>query len=124
MKVANQSQQQNTSADQSHMRARRNIYYTLSYTLVLHVITWSGNQIEFLMYGFGFALDTTALWFTIPLLAIYVSSFINPIIYAIKYERFREAVKTTFPCLKTFAVREQNVTTITMAMTTSAPHVY
>ena len=95
------------------MRARRNIYYTLSYTVTLHVLMWSGNQIQFLMTGFGFVINTSALWFTIPLLAIYVSSFINPIIYVLKYERFRDAVKTVFPCFKAL-ISNRRIVTMTM----------
>ena len=91
-----------------HTRARRNIYYTLGYTLSVHVITWSGNQIQFLLTGFGFAVNSTDWSYTIPLLAIYISNFVNPIIYVIKYERFREAVITLCPILKPFATRHFN----------------
>jgi hypothetical protein len=76
-----------------HARARRNIYYTLSYSLVSHVLAWSINQIQFLVRGFGVVIDVNSLFFVIGILTIYAGCLVNPIIYIIKYERFRNAVR-------------------------------
>lgn len=82
------------------VKARRNIYYTLSYTVLLHLVTWSGNQFAFVLYGFGYAINSATLAYQLPLLAIYTSSLINPIIYTIKYEQFRKAAISAFPGLR------------------------
>lgn len=103
-----QSGEAATAANQAQMRATRNIYYTLSYTLCLHFITWSDNQFEFLLYGYGYAIIFSSLAFQLPLLAIYMSSFINPIIYTMKYEQFRKAILSAFPCVRRFDAEAQS----------------
>jgi hypothetical protein len=82
-----------------HTKAKRNIYYTLGFTMAVHVITWSGNTFQFLLRAYGVYIDSNSLYFVLPVLAIYGSSLINPIIYTIKYERFRRAIRTECVCL-------------------------
>lgn len=89
-----------SAASSINVQARRNIYYALSYMLLLPRVTWSGNQYEFVLCGFGYAINSVTLTYQLPLLAIYTSSFINPIIYVIKYERFCKAVVLAFPGLR------------------------
>jgi hypothetical protein len=87
-----------------HTKAKRNIYYTLGFTMAVHVITWSGNTFEFLLRAYGVYIDSNSLYFILPVLAIYGSSLINPIIYTIKYERFRRAIRTECVCLSRLAL--------------------
>ena len=94
--------QQTTGVKISLSKARRNIYRTLFIIIVIHMVAWSGNQVQFLLFGFGFPFDTTSLITQLPLLAVYLSTFINPIIYIIKYEKFRRAVLASLPlCFST-----------------------
>ena len=80
----------------SFAKARNNVAITLFYSLILHFLASGGNQILVLLYGFGYSYDTTALLPQLFALALYFNSCINPIIYVIKYERFRLTVKTLF----------------------------
>ena len=74
-------------------RARNNVAITLLYTLVIHFLTTTGNQVLVLLYACGYSYDTTAILPQLFALATYVSSCINPFVYVVKYERFRQAVK-------------------------------
>lgn len=72
--------------------ARRNVALTVFYTIILHIITWTGSQVQLLFSTFGYALDSNSPLAQVLQLLIYCNSCVNPIIYVIKYERFREGV--------------------------------
>lgn len=76
-------------------RAQKNVILTVLYTVILHVLTWTGNQVFFLMAACGSPLNMTSVSQVLQL-AVYTSSCVNPFIYIIKYERFRDAAKLTY----------------------------
>ena len=76
-------------------KARSNVAITLLYTLIFHFVTTTGNQILVLLYAFGYFYDTTSMMPQLFVLAMYISSCINPFVYTAKYELFRRAVRNT-----------------------------
>ena len=84
------NRQLNSSND--YARARNNVAITLFYTLIIHICTSAGTQTLVLLTAFGYIYDSTSVLVQILQLALYSNSCINPFIYLIKYERFREAV--------------------------------
>lgn len=87
-----------TSQKQYYLKASHNVAITVFYTLIIHVLSWTGNQVQVLMTAFGYTLDVTTNLYQILLLAIYTNSCVNPIVYAIKYTQFRRAIKRLIPC--------------------------
>ena len=79
-----------------YTNARVNVAITLLYTLVIHVIAWSGSQVQNVMSSFGYQLDASSICYQLLRLATYISGCINPFIYLLKYDRFRDAVKHMF----------------------------
>lgn len=63
--------------------------------IVIHITFWSVAQSLYVAYSFGYPLDFTSALYSAPVAMIYVSSCANPIIYVLKYERFRKAVRET-----------------------------
>lgn len=79
-------------SDRKFSRASHNVAITVLYTLIIHVIAWSGNQVQVLMTSFGFVVDTSSSLYQILLLATYCTSCVNPVVYVIKYKEFRRAI--------------------------------
>ena len=98
-----------SSENNVYTRARRNIFKTLYHVIIVHVISWSINQILFLAYMFGYPLNFTSLLYQISVAMIYMSTCANPIVYLLKYEKFRKAVKTSF-----LKVKQRSVTLFTV----------
>lgn len=85
-----------TKVGHSYARARRNIFKTLIIMISIHVISWSMSQVIFLAFTFGYPINFLSLFTTIAVAIIYVSTCTHPIVYALKYERFRRAFRQTF----------------------------
>ena len=83
-------------------RVRRNIFVTLTYAIIIHVLSWSVNQALYLAYLFGFNPYFSSALYSVPVALVYLSTCCNPIIYLLKYERFRAAVMEAFPCMISF----------------------
>ena len=77
-------------------RFRRNIFKTLIYAITIHVLSWTVNQLLYLSYLLGYALNFTSVLYNVAVALVYVSTCSNPIIYLLKYERFRAAAKEAF----------------------------
>ena len=80
------------------MRVRRNVFKTLMYVIIIHVLSWSVNQALYLAYLFGYNLYFSSALHSVPLVLVFLSTCSNPIIYLLKYERFRTAVTEAFSC--------------------------
>ncbi len=89
---ASGSQQKSGSRGAYLHRARKNVVITLLLTAITHIIMWTPNQTQLMMSAYGTPLDMTGVGFQLGLLAVYSNSCINPVIYMVKYERFRHAV--------------------------------
>ena len=88
----------NGAVVRSFSKARSNVAITLFCTVVIHVLAWSGNQIQVLMSTAGYQVDTSGALFQLLQLAVYASSCVNPIIYSIKYKEFRLALSRMLLC--------------------------
>lgn len=87
MKQPHQSQRQ-------YSRASHNVAITVLYTVVIHVVAWTGNQVQVLLTIFGYVNTSTSLLNQILLLVSYLTTSINPIIYVMKYKEFRQALSS------------------------------
>ncbi len=81
-----------TANHKQYSRASQNVAITVFYTIVFHVLAWTGNQVQILVIIFGYPIDPSSLLYQILLLATYCTSCINPFIYVIKYKKFRHVV--------------------------------
>lgn len=77
----------------AYVRAQRNVILTVFYAIALHVFTWTGYQVFLMMAALDTPLSTTSPLSQLLQLGVYTNSCVNPIVYVVKYERFREAAK-------------------------------
>jgi Na+/H+ antiporter NhaC len=87
--VSNQHQSQ-----RQYSRASHNVAITVLYTVVIHVVAWTGNQVQVLLTIFGYVNTSTSLLNQILLLVSYLTTSINPVIYVMKYKEFRQALSS------------------------------
>ena len=85
-----------TTSSNTFTRVRRNIFKTLIYAIIIHVLSWVLNQFLYLAYLLGYPLNFASVLYNVAVALIYVSTCSNPIIYLLKYERFRKAAKEAF----------------------------
>lgn len=78
----------------SFVKAQKNVAMTLLYTIILHIITWLGNQVFVFMWAYGAALSTTSALGQI--LQLNVTGCVSPFVYMVKYEKFRAAAKQAY----------------------------
>ena len=83
-----------------YQKARKNVAITFFYTVIIHIITSAGSQALKLLTASDYPSDAIPVINQILPLALCANSCINPFIYLIKYERFREAVKRNTRCCK------------------------
>lgn len=74
-------------------KAQYNITKTLIMVSVAFVICWLPNQIYYLLYNLGYSLSDTSLMYQATVFLCMGNSCINPIIYAVKYEEFKNGLK-------------------------------
>jgi hypothetical protein len=77
----------------AYVRAQRNVILTVFYAIVLHAFTWTGYQVFLMMAALDTPLSTTSPLSQVLQLGVYTNSCVNPIVYVVKYERFRKAAK-------------------------------
>ncbi|XP_022080942.1 beta-2 adrenergic receptor-like [Acanthaster planci] len=77
------------NAEQSLLRARRNIFKTLLLVLITFLVCWTPNQLFILMVNLGCSMDSTGTIYIISVSLVAINSCANPFIYAFKYRRFR-----------------------------------
>jgi hypothetical protein len=75
-----------------YSHASHNVAITVLYTVVIHVVAWIGNQVQFLLTVFGYVNIPSSPLNQILLLATYLTSSVNPVIYVMKYKEFRRAL--------------------------------
>ncbi|XP_022080944.1 allatostatin-A receptor-like [Acanthaster planci] len=77
------------NAEQSLLRARRNVFRTLLLVFITFLVCWTPMQIIFFVTSVGLRLyHTTAIYIT-SLSLVGISSCTNPFIYAFKYKQFQ-----------------------------------
>ena len=94
-KRTDQSTTSGTNA-KSFLAVRRNVFKILACAVSIHVISWIVNQCLIFAYAFGYALDFTSILYNVALAAVYLSTCANPVIYVLKYQRFRVAMRQAF----------------------------
>ncbi len=77
-------------------RGRRNTIKTLALVALCFVLCWSWNQIYFLMMNLGFPEDYESNFYHFTVIAVFLNSCVNPIIYSLKYEPFKKAARGLF----------------------------
>lgn len=82
---------------ESLLRARRNTFKALLIVFVTFVLCWSLNQVLFFLHNMDWrklSFDTTTYIISVALVSM--NSCINPFIYAIKYKKFKQAMRRLF----------------------------
>ena len=75
---------------------RRNVTITLLSVFVMYVICWMPNHLTFLQFGLGGPLNLSGAWYYITLVLAYLNMSINPFIYALKYNMFKQGFRRLF----------------------------
>ncbi|XP_038050833.1 galanin receptor type 2-like [Patiria miniata] len=81
---------------ESLMRARRNTFKTLLIVCVAFTVCWTPNEVAFLLFNLGVAVDLTSPLFFVTVAMVSTNSCLNPVIYAMKYKQFRKAMTKFF----------------------------
>ncbi|XP_070572208.1 trace amine-associated receptor 1-like isoform X2 [Ptychodera flava] len=89
-------------------RAKRNVVKTLVIIFVTYVICWSPNQIEYFRFNMGASVDLTSVWFKITVIMAFCNVCVNPVIYSLKYQEFRDGLKKLF-CKSSQQVQHLNI---------------
>lgn len=77
---------------------RRNVTITLFIMFLVYVICWTPNQLTFLQFNLGGALDFNGAWYHITVFMAFLNTCVNPIIYALKHKQFQKGMKEIFHC--------------------------
>ncbi|XP_022080943.1 allatostatin-A receptor-like [Acanthaster planci] len=77
------------NAEQSLLRARRNVFRTLLLVFITFLVCWTPIQVVFIMFNIFSILDYTGATYVISLSLVGINSCANPFIYAFKYKQFR-----------------------------------
>ncbi len=77
-------------------RGRRNTIKTLAIVATCFVVCWSWNQILFFINHLGYQADFTSNFYHFTVIAVFLNSVINPVVYAFKYEPFQQAARNIF----------------------------
>ena len=77
-------------------RGRRNTIRTLTIVAACFVACWSWNQILFLLNHLGHQADFTSNFYHFTVIAVFLNSVVNPVVYAFKYQPFQRAAKSLF----------------------------
>ncbi|XP_077995860.1 allatostatin-A receptor-like [Glandiceps talaboti] len=74
-------------------RAKRNVIKTLLLVFISYIICWSPNQIEYFRYNMGALIDLNSVWFQVTIIMAFCNVCINPVVYSLKYQQFRDGLK-------------------------------
>lgn len=97
-------------------KARRNIFKTMVVVAVCFVLCWVPSQINFLLFNFGCkCVSLSSQFFYAGVIASYLNTTINPVIYCLRYREFQEAVKKLFCGASSGKVSDESNTTSTTA---------
>nr|AKQ63061.1 orphan G-protein coupled receptor 56 [Platynereis dumerilii] len=90
--------------DETIQRGMRNTVKTLVLVAICFVACWSWNQIYYLMMNLGFREDYSSNFYHFTVIAVFINSCVNPMIYALKYDPFKKAAYQLF-CTKMLGIR-------------------
>ena len=80
--------------DQERQKIERNILKVLFLVVLVYFICWGPNQMAYLQFNLGGHLDFDGTFFHISVIMITCNVTINPFIYAIKYQQFRQGLRS------------------------------
>ncbi|XP_022109157.1 alpha-1A adrenergic receptor-like [Acanthaster planci] len=75
------------NAEQSLLRARRNVFKTLLLVFVTFLVCWMPAEVMFTMFNFG--IDLSGVMHVVSVSLVATNSCVNPFIYALKYTPFQ-----------------------------------
>ncbi|XP_054761223.2 galanin receptor 2b-like [Lytechinus pictus] len=91
-----------STASLNLLHARKRVLYMLILVVIIYAICWGPNTIAYFLYNIRI-LDPLYLYGPVDrilvLLAFY-NSCANPIVYTLRYPRFRKALRNVFTCSK------------------------
>lgn len=77
-------------------KARKNVIKTLFIVCVTYTICWAPNQIIYLYFNLGGALDFNGEFFSFTVYIAFLNMCVNPFIYTFKYRKFQKGLKILF----------------------------
>ena len=79
--------------------AKRNVIQTLAIVSACLLVCWLGNSIYLLLYTVGYNVNFNSVFYHMTVVAVFMNSFINPLVYAVKYKSFKKRVRNVI-CFK------------------------
>ena len=76
--------------------ARRSIIKTLFTVIICYAVCWTPNQVLFFYYNLGGYLDFSGFLYYFTVFLAFCNMCINPLIYTLKYNKFRNGLKQVF----------------------------
>ncbi|XP_070575198.1 galanin receptor 2b-like [Ptychodera flava] len=96
VRIAIALSKQAREGDSVMQRSRRNVIKTLVLVVIAYAICWTPNAFAFYQYNLGGYLDFNAPFTHYTTISAFANMCINPLIYAWKYDSFREGLKKIF----------------------------
>ncbi|XP_071808011.1 adenosine receptor A3-like [Asterias amurensis] len=78
------------------LRVEKNVLKVLALVVAVYAVCWSPNQLAYLNYNFGGSLDFNGWFYHLSVVLITCNMCINPFVYALKYQQFREGMMLVF----------------------------
>ncbi len=104
-------------------RGRRNTIKTLALVALCFVLCWSWNQMYYLMMNLGFPEDYESNFYHFTVIAVFLNSCVNPIIYSLKYDPFKKAARGLFrKCMPRLGENKVTDTTMSTSHTATINH--
>ena len=73
--------------------AKKNVIKTLAIVSLCFLLCWIGNNIYVILYISGFPVNFNSVLYHMTVVAVFMNSFINPIVYALTYDPFKGRVR-------------------------------
>ncbi|XP_077999944.1 galanin receptor 2b-like [Glandiceps talaboti] len=109
IRIAFALSKQAREGDTVMQKSRRNVVKTLVIVVVAYTICWTPNAFAFYQYTLGGYLDFNAPFTHYTTISAFANMCVNPIIYALKYESFKEGLRKMF-CKKQNQVSDNSST--------------
>lgn len=92
--------------------AMNNILKTVCTVVVMYFICWTPNELIWVLNDLGLTtIDYNSWTYRLTLLAQFCTSFINPVIYAIKYKDFKQGYTLMLHRVSQAKVRPSDIST-------------
>ncbi|XP_078000581.1 galanin receptor 2b-like [Glandiceps talaboti] len=78
------------------VKAQHNVIKTLILVFLAYVVCWTPNEILFFQYNLGGYLDFSGNLYHFSMCLVSCNLWVNPIIYALKYQQFQRGLRKMF----------------------------